>query len=145
MKQLEKKRLEAALAIASYAASSGAVVTAPTPGLELPKQVVLTASDTLLYATIWKIYFEDDLAQKELLEILAEVGLVVVTSVGTTYLVTKGSMVLLGELAGWLGPPGWALKVLVSGSLIGLVAVMWTVMCDRIYISRSNRSLPAAG
>lgn len=138
MNQLEKKRLDTTLAIANYAASSSTVVTAPTPGLELPKQVILTASDTLLYATIWKIYFEEELAQKDLLEILVEVGVVAVTSAGTTYLISKGSLAILCELTDWLGPPGWALKIVVSGSLIGMVGVVWAMICDRMYQEKTQ-------
>ncbi|MBW4636312.1 MAG: hypothetical protein KME30_31880 [Iphinoe sp. HA4291-MV1] len=45
MSRLGKKRLEAVLAVATYAVGSGSAIAAPTPGVELPKQLILTASD----------------------------------------------------------------------------------------------------
>lgn len=40
MSSLDRKRLEAVLAVTSYAASSGTAATVPTPGAEVPKQIV---------------------------------------------------------------------------------------------------------
>lgn len=82
MSSLGNKRLEAVLAIAGYTAGSGTASSAPTPCVEVPKQIVLTASDILMYTTIWKIYFEEDLTRKELTEVLTELGIVTVAAVG---------------------------------------------------------------
>ncbi|MEO1149265.1 MAG: hypothetical protein AAFY26_27500, partial [Cyanobacteria bacterium J06638_22] len=71
-------------------------------------------------------------------EILVEVGVVAATSAGTTYLITKGSLAILCELTDWLGPPGWALKIVVSGSLIGMVGVVWAMICDRLYQEKTQ-------
>lgn len=139
MSSLGKKRLEAALAIASYAVGSGAASAAPTPGVEIPKQLILTASDILMYTNIWKIYFEEDLSSKGVLEMLAEVGIVVVAATGTAYIVSKGSTALLNEITDWLGPMGWGVSAAISSSLTGMFGSMWALYCDRLYSQKESQ------
>jgi hypothetical protein len=131
-----KKRLEATLAIATYAIGSGTASAAPTPGGELPKQILLTASDVLMYTSIWKIYFEEDLSRKELVEILAELGLVTIAATGTAYVVSKASTALLKEITNWTGPLGWGVIAAIAGSLSGLFGVAWAIYCDQLYSQR---------
>ncbi|BAY49900.1 hypothetical protein SAMD00079811_75290 [Scytonema sp. HK-05] len=139
MSSLGKKRLEAALAIASYAVGSGAASAAPTPGVEIPKQLILTASDILMYTNIWKIYFEEDLSSKGVLEMLAEVGIVVVAATGTAYIVAKGTTALLNEITDWLGPMGWGVSAAISSSLTGMFGSMWALYCDRLYSQKESQ------
>jgi hypothetical protein len=133
---LGKKRLEATLAIATYAVGSGTASAAPTPGGEIPKQILLTASDVLMYTSIWKIYFEEDLSKKELVEILAELGLVTIAATGTAYVVSKVSTALLKEISNWTGPLGWGVVAAIAGSLSGLFGVAWAIYCDQLYSQR---------
>lgn len=133
MSSLELKRLEAVFAVTGYAASSGTAAAFPTPGVELPKQIVLTASDVLMYATIWKIYFQEDLSRKQLIEMLAEVGIVTVAAVGTAYIVVKASTAILHEITDWVGPLGWGVAAIVTGSLTGIFGAAWMLYCDRLY------------
>lgn len=136
MSSLGKKRLEASLAIATYAVGSGTASAAPTPGGELPKQILLTTSDVLMYTSIWKIYFEEDLSNKELVEILAELGLVTIAATGTAYVVSKASTALLKEITNWTGPLGWGVVAAIAGSLSGLFGVAWAIYCDQLYSQR---------
>ncbi|OUL37386.1 hypothetical protein BV372_02105 [Nostoc sp. T09] len=136
MSSLGKKRLEASLAIATYAVGSGTASAAPTPGGEIPKQILLTASDVLMYTSIWKIYFEEDLSRKELVEILAELGLVTIAATGTAYVVSKASTALLKEITNWTGPLGWGVVAAIAGSLSGLFGVGWAIYCDQLYSQR---------
>lgn len=140
MSELGKKRLEAAWTIAGYAASGGALSVAVTPGIELPKQVLLAASDVLMYGTIWKIYFEEDLTQKELLEILGELGLVTVTASGAAYLVMETTAAIVREISNWLGPPSWGVSAVIASSLTGTIGALWALHCDRVYQERQVQS-----
>jgi len=137
---LGKKRLEAALVIAGCAASGGAAAAVPTPCGEVPKQVVLTASDILMYVTVWKIYFEEDLSQKELLVLLTEVGIITAAAAGTAYLAAKGSTALLKEITNWAGPMGWWVGALLTGSLTGGLGGLWAFYCDYRYCQQAARS-----
>ena len=136
MSNLGKKRLEAALAIAGYAVGSGTASAAPTPGSELPKQLLVTASDILMYTRIWKIYFEEDLSSKELLEILVQLGLVSLVATGAAYIAGKASTAILKEIVNWTGPLGWGVTAAIAGSLTGLFGAAWALYCDYLYSQR---------
>ena len=143
MSSLGKKRLETALAIAGYAVGSGTASAVPTPCVEIPKQIVLTASDIAMYTTIWKIYFEEDLSSKGVLEMLAELGLVTVAAAVTAYIVAKGSTAILCEVTDWVGPLGWGVSAAIAGSLTGLFAFAWALYCDNLYSQRVGSVKPA--
>jgi uncharacterized membrane protein len=136
---LGKKRLEAALAVATYAVGSGTATAAPTPGVELPKQLILTASDIIMYTRVWKIYFEEDLSSQGLLEILVELGLVTVAATGTAYIVGKASTAILKEITNWTGPLGWGALAAISGSITGFFGAAWALYCDHIYSQRESQ------
>jgi hypothetical protein len=133
---LGKKRLDAVLAIANCVVRNGAAVAVPTPGGEVPKQFILTASDILTYTSIWRIYFQEDLSSKELFEILTEMGLVTVVATGTAYAASKATTAILKEVANWAGPLWWGVSATIAGSLTGLVGLAWAVYCDNLYCER---------
>jgi uncharacterized membrane protein len=137
---LGNKRLETALAIATYAVGSGTALIAPTPSGEIPKQLIVTASDILMYARIWRIYFDEDLSSKGLLEILAELGLVTVGAIGAAYIVSKASTAILKEITNWTGPLGWGVTAAIAGSLNGLFGFTWALYCDNVYSQRKLKS-----
>lgn len=132
MSNLGKKRLDAVLAIATYAIGGATAAAVPTPGGEIPKQLVLTASDILMYTSIWKIYFAEELSTKGIIEILTELGLVTVGGAGTAYVVSKVSTAILKEISNWTGPLGWSVIAAISGSLSALFGVAWALYCDRL-------------
>ncbi|HBE18791.1 MAG TPA: hypothetical protein DEG17_11640 [Cyanobacteria bacterium UBA11149] len=137
MSNIGKKRLDTIWAIASYAAGSSTITAAPTPGGEIAKQVILTASDILMYTQIWKTYFEEELSEKELLEMLKDLGLIVVAAAGTAYIVVQGSSLIVREITNWLGPIGWGVSALIRGSLNGLCGAAWAIYCDRLYCQKN--------
>ncbi|WP_414576964.1 hypothetical protein [Anabaena sp. CCY 9402-a] len=138
MDNLGKKRLETVLAITTYAIGSGTASVTPTPGGEIPKQLILTTSDILMYTAIWKIYFEEDLSSKGLIEILAELGLVTFGATGTAYLVSKATTGILKEITNWTGPVGWGFTSAIAGSLSGLFGAIWAIYCDYLYSRREQ-------
>lgn len=142
MNNLGQKRLDAILAIATYAVGGATVAAAPTPGGELPKQLVLTASDILMYTRIWKIYFEEELSTQSITEILTQLGLVTVGGAATAYVVSKVSTALLKEISNWFGPIGWGVTSAIASSLSALFGVAWTLYCDQIYQQRQHNQYP---
>lgn len=64
---------------------------------------MLTTSDIFMYISIWKIYFEEELSHKEVLTMLAELGLIAVAAAGTAYVVAKSSTAILAEIANRFG------------------------------------------
>ncbi|HLP87260.1 MAG TPA: hypothetical protein VK184_01475 [Nostocaceae cyanobacterium] len=133
MTNLGKKRIDAVLAIATYSISSGTASAAPTPGGELPKQMILTAGDILMFTNIWKIYFEEDLSTKGLLEILSELGIVTLMGTGAAYVIGKASTAILKEITNWIGPLSWTITAAITSSLSGLFGASWAIYCDYLY------------
>ncbi|MBD2203150.1 hypothetical protein H6G33_17090 [Calothrix sp. FACHB-1219] len=136
MTNLGQKRLDAALTIATYSVGSATASAAPTFGGEIPKQILLTASDILMYTNIWKIYFAEDLSSKQLMEILTELGFVTVAGAGTAYVVSKVNTAILKEISNWMGPLGWGVVAAIAGSLSGLFGVAWAIYCDQLYAQK---------
>nr|WP_225225828.1 hypothetical protein [Komarekiella delphini-convector] len=124
------------MAIATYAVGSGTASATPTPGIEVPKQIVLTASDIAMYTTIWKIYFHEDLSSQGILDILAQLGLVTLAATGTAYIVAKTTTAVVSEITDWIGPMGWGVKAAIAGSLSGLFGATWALYCDHLYSQR---------
>ncbi|MEH1970531.1 hypothetical protein [Nostoc sp.] len=141
MSNLGKKRLEAVLAIATYSIGNGTASAAPTPGVEVPKQIVLTASDVAMYTTIWKIYFHEDLSNKRILNMLAELGLVTLVATGTAYIVGKATTAIACEITDWIGPVGWGVAAAIATSITGLFAATWAIYCDRLYSQKEPQPI----
>ena len=139
MSNLGKKRLDSLSEIARYAVGGGTLAAAPLPGGEVPKQIVLTASDVFMYVSIWKVYFEEDLSQQELLRMLGELGLITVAAAGTAYIVAKGSTALITEIANRFGLVGWGVAATVTGSLTGMCGLIWILYCDSLYERKISR------
>ncbi|MFS0517753.1 hypothetical protein ACEYW6_23990 [Nostoc sp. UIC 10607] len=141
MSNLGKKRLEAVLAIATYSIGNATASAAPTPGGEIPKQIVLTASDVAMYTTIWKIYFQEDLSNQGVLDMLAELGLVTLAATGTAYIVGKITTAIACEITDWLGPVGWVIAAAIATSITGLFTATWALYCDRVYSQRKPQPI----
>ncbi|MBF2068059.1 MAG: hypothetical protein IGS39_27130 [Calothrix sp. C42_A2020_038] len=133
MNNLGKKRLDATSIIVTCALGNATVSVAPTPGVELPKQFLLTASDVLMYVRIWKTYFEEDLSSKSVIEMLGELGLVCAVGAGTGYVVGKATTAILKEIVNWTGPLGWGVTATIVGSSSGMLGAAWAVYCDSMY------------
>jgi hypothetical protein len=140
MSNLGKKRMDVVLAIATYAVGGATAAAVPTPGGEIPKQLIVTASDILMYTNIWKIYFEEELSTKGIIEILTELGLVTVGGAGTAYVVSKISTAILKEISNWTGPLGWWVTAAISSSLSALFGVAWALYCDQICVQKEAQS-----
>ncbi|MEA5572247.1 hypothetical protein [Calothrix sp. UHCC 0171] len=141
MNDLGKKRLDTTLAIATYAVGSATAAAAPTPGGEIPKQILLTASDVLMYTKIWRIYFEEDLSNKSVVEMLTELGLVSAVGAGSAYVISKASAAILKEIANWTGPIGWGIIAAIAGSLSGLFGAAWALYCDNLYNQKHSQPI----
>ncbi|MCP2729924.1 hypothetical protein [Limnofasciculus baicalensis] len=137
MSNLGKKRLDTIWAIASYAAGSSTIAAAPTPGGTITKQVILTASDILMYTQIWKTYFEEELSEKELIDMLKDLGLIAVAAAGSAYIVVQSSTIIVREIINWFGPIGWGISAIITGSLNALCGAALAIYCDRIYCQKN--------
>jgi hypothetical protein len=71
---LMNKRRKALWLIVPVAALTGGTSGTPTPGLEFPKQVAVSAADIALLAGIYNVYFEEDVSPKDMPELSSKLG-----------------------------------------------------------------------
>lgn len=135
-RELNGKRIEAMLCILGAAGVGGFTTFAPTPTIEVPKQVVLGFADIAMCLLIWKIYFKEKLSEKELLEAMGNAGLIALAAGGTGYVIAKGASGLLHEVlnAGIL--PGWIISGAIAASGTALLGAAWMWVCDQQYQKR---------
>lgn len=135
-RELKGKRIEATLIILAAAGIGGFATFAPTPTVEVPKQVVLGFADVGMCLMIWKTYFKEELTEQALLEMLSEAGLVTVIAGGSGYLIAKGASGVIHEffnagiILGWIG------SGIIAASGTALLGFAWMWFCDKEYQAR---------
>jgi hypothetical protein len=133
MSDLSARRRKATVAIFAAIGGIGFVSATPTTNLELAKEVFITAANVAMYAVIWDVYFNEDLAQKDVTSILIDLSIITVISAGTAWVMTRAIATLLKDIIVNMGGFGWIVAGIVAGLASGLLGVAWTFYCDDIY------------
>jgi hypothetical protein len=133
MSQIKHKRSKAAIAILAAVVGTGVVTANATPDIELSKQVFITIANVAMCIILWDIYFDEELAQKNIGAVLSEFCLITLSSIVTAYILAKGVTAVMSYVVKILGPMGWGLTGLLAGSLTGLLGMGWTFYCDDLY------------
>jgi Na+/proline symporter len=133
MQNLAQKRKASVLVILATVVGSGLVAAAPKTSLDSAKQVFLTVADVAMCMTIWDIYFQENLYQKQIKSILLELFVVIVVSAITAYVTSRGITVLSNQLIVSLGMMGWAVIGTIAALAATLLGVTWAFYCDDIY------------
>jgi hypothetical protein len=128
--ELNKKRRNALWALVGGAGTTGASVVIPTPGFEVPKQAVVATADFVLWAAIYKIYFDDDIGVEGVKDMLLEIGLVGTAGVAVAYGSVKATEGIIHEVLNWIPVIGWIAKGVITGSVTLTVGVLWLWACD---------------
>jgi hypothetical protein len=127
---LMKKRRKALWLILSTATLTGGASGAPTPGLEGPKQAVVTAADITLLAGIYNAYFDEDVSPTNMRELLKEAGILVAVGGSVVYGGVKFTEAGLAEVLNFVPGFGWLVSGLITASVTATVAAMWWWYCD---------------
>ncbi len=133
---LTKKRTNSALAVLAASGAGGFGTFAPTPSIELHKQVLIGSADIAMCVGIWKIYFDEEIGEKSVLEMLRNAGFIAVAAGGTGWVIARIGTGVLGEIANWFGPPGWILSGAVAFSGTAALGAAFIVCCDQYYQKR---------
>lgn len=138
MSSLRQKRNRVFLAILAAVSGSGVVTAAPTPDMEIPKQIFLTVADVAMCTIIWDIYFDEELSQKNIKSILLDLLLIAVISLVTALVTAKAITALISQITNWLGSIGWLVAGLIAGVATSLLGVAWAFYCDDLYRHQSR-------
>lgn len=129
---LAKNRWEAAVIVTGGVLGVGGLSAAPTPTLELPKQVTIVGADALMCLGIARCYFNDfdDAALKSTFSKYAEAGgLGVLAGYGVTKLIEA----LAAEALNFVPLAGWLASGLITAGVSGLIGSLFWVSCDRAF------------
>jgi hypothetical protein len=127
---LYKKRRNALRVLLGAAATTGAASAAPTPGLEGPKQASIAIGDVVLMASIYNVYFDDDIGIETVKDMLTELGFVAAVSGGLAYGGVKATEAILSEVLNWVPVIGWIVSGVITASVTLTVGVLWLWACD---------------
>jgi hypothetical protein len=133
MSQIKHKRSKAAIAILAAVVGTSVVTANSTPDIELSKQVFITIANVAMCVILWDIYFDEELAQKNIGAVLSEYCVITLSSIVTAYILAKGITAVMNYFVKVLGPTGWGVTGLLAGTLTGLLGIGWTFYCDDLY------------
>lgn len=132
-KSLGRRRVEAGLAITAAALSTGGGSGAPTPSLELPKQLAIAGADLAMLAAVYRIYFDENPTEESVEALLQEYGLATVAGGALVYGGMKLTEGLMAEALNFIPLAGWGISALITGSVTGMVGLSWAAVCDGHY------------
>lgn len=130
---LAQKRKQAYLVILGTVFGSALVAAAPKHNLELAKQVFLTVADVVMCMIIWDTYFQENLYQKNIKSIFLELFFVILVSVITAYVTSKGIAALSDRSIASLGVIGWGVTGAIAALAASLLGFAWAFYCDDLY------------
>jgi hypothetical protein len=133
MRNLSVRRKKAIAAIFAAIGGIGFVSATPTSNLETAKQVFVAAANVAMYAVIWDIYFDEELAQKDIKSLLTDLSIITLMSAGTAWVTTKAIAVLMKDFVDGLGWFGWGITGVLAGLVTGLLGFGWIYYCDDLY------------
>jgi hypothetical protein len=130
-KTIFSRRVATIATISSHALGTAGASAAPTSMLELPKQGVIAAADLNMCITIYAIWFDERLSKEEMLDLLLDVGMATVASGVIIYGGVKVTEGLLAEAMNLLGPLGWAVSAVITGTVTCTVGFTFWAWCER--------------
>ena len=133
MGKLNETRIETIFTITAAAGVGGFATFAPTPTLEVPKQVVLGAADIAMCCAIWKFYFKEEMAEKSMIQTLGTTGLIAAVAFGAGWIVAKGATGILHEFANAIPGIGWVSSGVVAASATATLGLAFMWYCDTRY------------
>jgi hypothetical protein len=133
-----KKRKKSLSALLGGAAATGTGSATPTPGLEAPKQAAIAVADVALMASVYTIYFDEDIGVQGVKDMLMEMGLVITVGGGLAYGGVKATEALLSEVLNWVPVIGWVTSGVITASVTLTVGCLWLWACDTAF--RRGRS-----
>jgi hypothetical protein len=127
---LNQKRWKTIWHIAPVALATGTASAMPTPTLETVKQAGVTAADITLMAGIYNIYFEEDIAKGEMIELLKDAGILIAVGGTLLYGGIKVSEAGLAEVLNFVPGAGWGVSGLITASVTAIVSGLFAFYCD---------------
>jgi hypothetical protein len=128
--KLMRKRWKALWVIVPTATATGAASATPTPSLETVKQAAVTAADIALMANIYNVYFEEEITQGEMIQLLKDAGILIAVGGTLLYGGIKVTESGLAEVLNFVPGVGWGVSGAITATVTLLVAGLFAMYCD---------------
>ena len=128
---LFKRRKKTLWIVLGAAGACGSASSAPTAGLEIPKQAAVGLGDMVLLASIYNVYFEEEPGQDRMIEMLKEAGVVLAVGGGFAYGSVKLTEAVLAEVLNFVPVVGWLVSGAITASVTATVGALWWWACDQ--------------
>ena len=130
-KSIFSRRVATMAAISGHALGTAGASAAPTSMLELPKQGVIAAADLNMCVAIYAIWFDQRLSKEEMIDLLLDAGMASMAGGLIIYGGVKITEGLLAEAMNLIGPLGWAVSAVITGTVTSTVGFTFWAWCER--------------
>ena len=133
MSELRRKRKRVFLVILATITGNILVTATPSPRIESSKYLLSTFANIAMFIVVWDFYFEEQLLQKSVREILQDLLNITLISAVTTLIVFKGITKNIDYLLATFGLRGWSIAGAIAGLVTAALGVAWSLYCDDLY------------
>ena len=133
MSKLKDKRRRVVLVILATITGNVLVTATPSPNVESSKYLLSTFANVMMFIVVWDAYFEEQLLQKTIKQILQDLLNITLISAITTLIIFKGITRNIDYLVTTFGLRGWSIAGAIAGFVTAVLGVAWSLYCDDFY------------
>ncbi len=137
--EIKKKKKEAFKILIKPTMISFANGAIPKPTVEIATEAATVIPDAIAFIKIWEIYFEKEISTQDIIEIFKKIGIAKSTGAIATYVVIKISDGAINEIGNILGPVGWLVEGVLSGSITIVAGYVWINFCEQMYLEYGSK------
>ncbi|MDE2635082.1 MAG: hypothetical protein OXI30_01855 [Chloroflexota bacterium] len=134
---LEKMRYDSLLKITRTMGGAALSGAAPTPSLELAKQLGISIADAWMCFDIYKTYFEKDLTKRHLSQMLQTTGVVILGGGLAGYVGIRLAQALLSEILEQIPIANSIITGIAFGSSTFIIGLAWLAIVEQSYFAQS--------
>lgn len=136
-RNLEKMRYDSLLKITRTMGGAALSGAAPTPTLELAKQLGISIADAWMCFDIYKTYFDKNLSKQDLAKMLQTTGVVVLGGGIAGYVGIRLAQALLSEILEQLPIANSIITGIAFGSSTFIIGLAWLAIVEQSYFAQS--------
>jgi hypothetical protein len=136
-RNLEKMRYDSLLKITRTMGGVALSGAAPTPTLELAKQLGISIADAWMCFDIYKTYFDKSLSKEALAKMLKTTGVVILGGGIAGYVGIRLAQALLSEILEQIPIANSIITGIAFGSSTFIIGVAWLAIVEQNYFAQS--------
>ena len=133
---LAEKRKEAAYKLVTPMLGEFLIMSLPTTGAEIPKSTILSGIEIAIFIDIWKLYFDNNLSDTEVVSLIEELGIMALGVSVLSFLTARLANGLLSEVLNFLPGVGWVFEGFLASLITLISGILWIRYCEALYIKK---------